>query len=222
MTCVSLTHVTIQSTGGVCRVFLSVGVCVCVCFSGADGERAVLLLGLPVCGLVGSFFVFCVFSLLCVGAFGGEEHDEVLLREADALLAAVGVLPKGARRERALFRLELEDLVLDGVLDGEARDVHLAALADAVAAVDRLLFHGWVPPHVEEEDVVGADEVDAEARRLERHEHHRDARVLLELHERLVARGERHGAVEPPELEPLLLERALEEVEHGRPLRKDD
>ena len=65
--------------------------------------------------------------------------------------------------EVAFGLLELQDFFLDGAFGDEAVGEDVADLADAVGAVDGLGFDGGVPPGVEEEDVVGAGEVEAEA-----------------------------------------------------------
>ena len=63
--------------------------------------------------------------------------------------------------------LELEDLLLDGVPGDQAVGEDGAGLADAVGAVDGLGLDGGVPPGVEQEDVVGGGQVEAEAAGLE-------------------------------------------------------
>src|SRR5687768_1369521 len=66
-----------------------------------------------------------------------------------------------------LALLELEHLLLDRVLGDQAVGEHVLGLADAVGAVDRLGLDGRVPPRVEEEDVLGGGEVEAQPAGLE-------------------------------------------------------
>jgi hypothetical protein len=62
----------------------------------------------------------------------------------------------GEEVEYAFLVRLLYDVLLDGGLADEAVDVHLARLADAVAAVLRLRVHGGVPVAVVEDDGVRA------------------------------------------------------------------
>ena len=83
--------------------------------------------------------------------------------------------------EVAFGLLELQDFFLDGIAGDEAVGEDVADLADAVGAVDGLGFDGGVPPGVEEEDVVGAGEVEAQAAGFERDEEEARGGVVLEL-----------------------------------------
>src|SRR5215210_230137 len=69
--------------------------------------------------------------------------------------------------EVSLALLELENLLLDGVAGHQTAGEDGTALADAVGAVDGLGLDGGVPPGIEEVDVVGGGEVQAQPPRLE-------------------------------------------------------
>ena len=56
--------------------------------------------------------------------------------------------------EVALGRLQLDDLVFHRVGGEQAIGEDVPRLADAVRAIDRLRFHGRVPPRIEQKDVV--------------------------------------------------------------------
>ena len=70
-------------------------------------------------------------------------------------------------REVAFFVVEGDDFLLDGVFGDETIDGYGLGLADAVCAVGSLVFDGWIPPWVEEDDKIGACEIEAESARLE-------------------------------------------------------
>jgi hypothetical protein len=91
--------------------------------------------------------------------------------------------------------VEGEDALFDGVGGDEAVDGDGAVLADAVCAVGGLLFDGGVPPGVEEDDVVGGGEVEAEAAGLEGDEEE-VALAALEGVDEAFAFGGGGGAVE--------------------------
>ena len=93
-----------------------------------------------------------------------EEHLQLLA--ADLRQHAL-ILAEDRVGERALRRLQLEDLLLDRVPRDEPRRDHAPRLADAVRAVDRLRLDRRIPPRIEQEDVVGRGEVEAMAARLE-------------------------------------------------------
>ena len=67
----------------------------------------------------------------------------------------------------ALLLLEFEDLLLDGVAADQAVGEDVLGLADAVRAVDGLGLDGGVPPGVEQVDVFGGGQVQAQAAGLE-------------------------------------------------------
>jgi hypothetical protein len=90
------------------------------------------------------------------------------------------ILPENRLGECALGCLELENFLFDRVERDETRGDHAPRLPDAMGAVDRLSFHGGIPPRVEQVDVVGGGEVETVAARLETDQKKRDARVALE------------------------------------------
>ena len=66
--------------------------------------------------------------------------------------------------------LECHDFFFDGSLRDEPVDDDGPGLTDSVGAVDGLRLDGRVPPRVEQDDVVGLDEVEPDTARLERDE----------------------------------------------------
>ena len=87
--------------------------------------------------------------------FAGEVGDHAVVGVEDG----VG--------EVALLLLEFEDLLLDGVAADQAVGEDVLGLADAVRAVDGLGLDGRVPPRVEQVDVFGRGQVQAQAAGLE-------------------------------------------------------
>mmetsp|Transcript_5152 Transcript_5152/g.21182 ORF Transcript_5152/g.21182 Transcript_5152/m.21182 type:complete len:268 (-) Transcript_5152:1276-2079(-) len=82
--------------------------------------------------------------------------------------------------EELLAALLAQHAVLHRALGAdEAVHVHGPPLAEAVRARQRLLVEARVPAHVEEDDAARADEVDALAACLDRHEQHVDAVVVV-------------------------------------------
>src|SRR5689334_20545980 len=76
----------------------------------------------------------------------GEQKPELLrtnLRQNPLILAEdrVGQLTLGL--------LQLDDPLLDRVVRDETRGDHATRLPDAVRTIDRLRFHGRVPPRIE-------------------------------------------------------------------------
>ncbi len=71
------------------------------------------------------------------------------------------------REQCRLFRFECHDLLFDRVFGNETVDHDVSRLPDAVSAIDRLCFGGWVPPGIEDEAVVGLGEIETEATSLE-------------------------------------------------------
>ena len=82
--------------------------------------------------------------------------------------------------EVALLLLEFEDLLLDGVAADQAVGEDPLGLADPVRAVDGLGLDGGVPPGVEQVDVAGRRQVQAEAAGLQADQEDGDRRVGLE------------------------------------------
>ena len=91
-----------------------------------------------------------------------------------------GIRRTGSRRRApASVCLQLGDLLLDRVPRDQAVGEDVPRLADAVRAVDRLRFDGRIPPRIEQEDVVGGGEVQAEAAGLQADQEHAAVRVGL-------------------------------------------
>jgi hypothetical protein len=90
----------------------------------------------------------------------GEEEFEVFGLE---LGDEAFVFADDGGGEVAFGLLEEENFFLDGVAGDEAVGEDGFGLTDAVGTVDGLGFDGGVPPWVEEEDVVGGGEVEADA-----------------------------------------------------------
>src|SRR5215210_874443 len=120
------------------------------------------------------------------GAAGpsGQQQLEILPAQLgdDALVGLDDGVGEGS-----LAGLELEDLFFDGVAGDEAVGEDGAGLADAVGAVDGLGFDGGVPPRVEEVDVVGGGEVEAEAAGFQADEEEAASGIGLELLHQLLA-----------------------------------
>src|SRR5690606_25569210 len=97
-------------------------------------------------------------------ASGAEQTEELLGVQAPVVRRAL----EDAHRELALFRVELENRLLDRALRHEAHDGDRFRLADAVRAVARLILGRRVPPRIEVDDRIGRREVEAGAARLQR------------------------------------------------------
>ena len=95
-----------------------------------------------------------------------DRHRELQFRgladRADRVQRMVGVFG-----EVLLALLQRPDFFFDAVLDKQAISHHFVHLADAVSAVDGLVFHRRVPPRIEEHDIVGRREVQAKPARFE-------------------------------------------------------
>ena len=96
-----------------------------------------------------------------------------------------------------MLLLELEDLLLDGVAADQAVGEDVLGLADPVRAVDGLGLDGGVPPGVEQVDVFGGGQVQAEAAGLEADQEDAGLGVVLEPLDPL-------GAVAGPAVEVLV------------------
>src|SRR5262249_10889685 len=62
--------------------------------------------------------------------------------------------------------LQLKYLFFDGVAGNQAVGEHRTRLADSVCTVYGLGFHGGIPPGIEEEDVFGSREIEAQTTSL--------------------------------------------------------
>ena len=67
----------------------------------------------------------------------------------------MGIVVDDICKEFAFLLDDVQDLFLNGVFEDNAVGEDGFVLADAVGAVDCLVFDGGIPPRVEEEDVVG-------------------------------------------------------------------
>ena len=111
-------------------------------------------------------------SLIRTAAAPGPRAVRSRIRLLSALMIA-------SARSR-LRLLQLEHLLLDRVARDQPVGEHAARLADAVRAVDRLRLDRRVPPRVEQEDVVGRGQVQAQAAGLEADQEQPAVRVVLE------------------------------------------
>ena len=143
---------------------------------------------------------FAAFALEgVVGVAGGvrlelEQFAEGI--DAEMALDVLGAVDD-AGRERLLVALPLEDLLLDRARRDEAVDEAILLLAVAPHARERLLVRGRVPVRVEEDEPVGADEVEAAAAGLGAEEEDElVAGGVVELVDQLLALVDVHGAVE--------------------------
>jgi hypothetical protein len=143
--------------------------------------------------------------------------DEVLARER---FQAAGILAEDGFGQTALALLELEHFLFDGVLGNQPIGEHLARLADAMRAIDRLRFDRRVPPRIEQEDVLGGGEVEAEAARLEADQEQLAVRIGLEAVDARVTVA--RPAVEVLVGEAEAIERSAHAIEQLHELREDD
>ena len=81
--------------------------------------------------------------------------------------------------------MQRDDFLFDGIGGYDAIDGDGFLLSDAVGAVARLLFDGWVPPRVEMNHIVGGSQIETGAARLETDEKERHGSLLELLHELL-------------------------------------
>ena len=116
--------------------------------------------------------------------------------------------------------LEDADLFLDRVAHEESVGVHAALLSDPVATVDRLVFHGGVPPGIVKDDVARRGKVETAAAGFQGKKE--DLRLLrfLEVADDFVAVFRLAGEVAVGPL--AVFEFLLDDVEHGDELREDE
>ena len=128
----------------------------------------------PIVGAAGAFVVSFIVVHRIDAAHGarrrGHGRDLVVIEGEETCQVVHGEAAQDAFfggddgvGEGLLLLLELEDLLLDGVLGDEADDVHALLLADAVRAVGGLVLDALVPPRVVMDDGVGAGEVETDA-----------------------------------------------------------
>ena len=79
----------------------------------------------------------------------------------------------------ALLVLEQEDLFFDGIFADKAENKNIVLLPYAMSATRGLVFDGWVPPVIKEDDTVGRGEVKAKAASLQADEEYGDTIVGL-------------------------------------------
>ena len=80
----------------------------------------------------------------------------------------------------AFLILEKEDFFFDSVFADEAENKDVVLLAYAMSATHGLVFDGWIPPVVEEDDTVGRGEVEAKTACLQTNQEYGNAIVRLE------------------------------------------
>ena len=122
--------------------------------------------------------------------------------------------------QRAFLPLQLGDFFFDRVAADEAVGEDVARLAHAVGAVDGLGFDGRVPPGVEQEDVVGGRQVEAQAARFEADQEDAALRVGLEAVDPLLAVA--RLAVEVFVDDAAAVEVLFHDRQHARELREDE
>ena len=137
----------------------------------------------------------------------GEQELQVVAGEGLDDHAVVGV--EDGVGQVALLLLEVEDLLLDGVAADQPVGEDVLGLADPVRAVDGLGLDGGVPPGVEQVDVLGGGQVQAEAAGLQADQEDRAVGVVLEPLDAL-------GAVAGPAVEVLVGQPLLVEPARGR------
>src|SRR5450755_2936826 len=87
----------------------------------------------------------------------------------------------------ALGALQLQNFLFDSIARDQAIGEDLVHLADAVGAVDGLGFDGGIPPGVEQKDVLGGGQVEAQSSSLQADEEQGASRVVLEALDALLA-----------------------------------
>ena len=107
----------------------------------------------------------------------GKQQLEVISSEVAEHAA---VFEKDRVGEFPFLLLEFGDLFLDGPFTAQAVGKHWPWLADAVSPVDRLHLDRRVPPGVQQKDVVGRCEVQAQATGLEADQEDTAIGILLE------------------------------------------
>src|SRR5205085_12667303 len=122
-----------------------------------------------------------------------EQPENVVLRQTQRRRRAV--LADHLLKELPFLLQYFRDALLDRSLADEARDEHRLLLAQTMRPVDRLVLDGGIPPAVEEKDIVGELEVEADAAGPVTHEQHVLGRVLLEQVEDRLALAVRHLAM---------------------------
>src|SRR5690606_39020408 len=83
--------------------------------------------------------------------------------------------------------LQFEHPLFDRAATRHAIRVDGLLLANAMGAVDRLLFDRGIPPWVQQEHVVGRGQIETRAASLQADQEHRASRVVLELLDSLLA-----------------------------------
>jgi hypothetical protein len=92
----------------------------------------------------------------------------------------IGVVENGIG-EQALVLLQFYNTFLHRVLSNEPRHEHRAGLTDAVGAVGSLILDGWIPPGVEQKNVIGGREIEPETASAQGKQHDRWAGLVLKL-----------------------------------------
>ena len=105
------------------------------------------------------------------------------------------IIPLLAARDREVGELalgfeQLVDALLEGARRNESVDQHVLRLADAERAVRGLILGGRIPPEVVMDHDVRGRQVEADAARLEREDHHAAVGVVLEAVDHLLALGQ--------------------------------
>jgi hypothetical protein len=95
-----------------------------------------------------------------VGSAEVEQSEDLVLGQADAARGGTGFGEDGVE-QFAFFLQDLIDPFFDGADRQHAGDGDRAGDADAVSAVDGLVFDGRIPPAVEQEDVPAELQVQA-------------------------------------------------------------
>lgn len=77
---------------------------------------------------------------------------------------------KSALNELLLLLLQLEDLLLDGVLHDQSIHKHLPTLPNSEHAIDGLILHRFVPPRITQEHHVCGCQIQTHSARAQRHQ----------------------------------------------------
>ena len=92
-----------------------------------------------------------------------EEESQIIQGEA----LGEAFFSQDVIRQCAFLFLQLADFLLDGVAHEQSVSHHFPGLADAVSAVDGLVFNRGIPPRIEEDNVRSRGKIQSKPAGLE-------------------------------------------------------
>src|SRR5262249_35421514 len=138
------------------------------------------------------FCVFCVFSWLVSGFFAAarprldvEQAEDLFLREAQGRRRPI-LLDQFVEEVPFPFQ-DFRDPIFNGVLHQEAVDKNRVLLANAMGTIDGLVLDRRIPPAIEQEYVIGALQIQADATGTVAHEYHMEVGVRTEAFQDMVS-----------------------------------